>query len=82
MAQRWSGLELVRNTTAPIASPMLRAQGKPACLSTDGGSLFIEECLEDPPHCLVRAPDCPVSGAIATTSRFAVLSVSLTQNAS
>ena len=58
---------------------MLRAQGKPACLSTDGGSLFIEECLEDPPHCLVRAPDCPVSGAIAITSRFAVLSVSLTQ---
>lgn len=57
--QQWSGLELVQNTTAPIMHADKLQE--PSCLSTDGGSLFMQECLQDPPHCWLHAPDCPVS---------------------
>jgi len=60
-AQQWSGLSRVRNTTAVIGSAMMVNKGMPACLATDGGSLFVQECLHDPPSCSVRAPNCPVS---------------------
>merc|ERR1712232_472973 len=42
-------------------SVLMEAANKPACLATNGSTLFLEACIQDPAHCWVRGPDCPKS---------------------
>lgn len=42
-------------------SVMREAADMPACLATNGSSLFLEPCVQDPAHCWERGPDCAKS---------------------
>ena len=54
--QRWSGLELVTLTVAPVikanSSTLLNGTRVPLCLAANGsGHLYLEGCTQDPPTC-------------------------------
>ena len=56
------GFDEVNITTAQLRSVKMESARAPAtCLATNGSALFLEMCVDDPSHCLVRAPDCPES---------------------
>jgi hypothetical protein len=63
-AQKWRGFRGVHVTTAPLMINMsapMGAANQSLCLATDGSSLFVEPCVQDPAHCSQRGTDCPQS---------------------
>jgi hypothetical protein len=60
-AQKWRGFGDVTATTAPLMSVLMEAANMSACLATNGSSLFVEPCVQDPVRCSTRGPDCPQS---------------------